>query len=45
MKDLYETPALDVVRFDCEDVITTSGDDIVEGGNGDSAVELPDDFS
>jgi hypothetical protein len=24
MKDIYETPAMDVVRFDCEDVITTS---------------------
>jgi hypothetical protein len=26
MKEVYETPAMEVVRFDCEDVITTSGE-------------------
>lgn len=25
----YETPAMEIIAFDCEDVITTSGDDIL----------------
>lgn len=25
MKELYRTPVLEVIEFDCEDVITTSG--------------------
>lgn len=27
MKELYETPEVEIVAFDCEDIVTTSGDE------------------
>jgi hypothetical protein len=30
MKDIYETPVMDVIRFACEDVITTSTQDGID---------------
>lgn len=38
MKKHYKTPEMDIVNFDCEDVITTSGLDHVEGVGED---EIP----
>lgn len=39
MKEIYETPKMEIVEFETEDVITTSGDssipEISEGGNED----------
>lgn len=39
MKEKYETPVCEVIEFETEDVITTSGNDgndgIGEGGNQD----------
>lgn len=32
MKEVYETPEMEAVYFDTEDIITTSGDNF---GNGD----------
>lgn len=32
MKEIYETPEMEIVEFDTEDVITTSGGQIDEGG-------------
>lgn len=29
-KDVYVTPEMDIVRFEVEDIITTSGDDVPE---------------
>ena len=26
MKDTYATPEIEIVKFECEDIITTSGD-------------------
>ena len=28
MKEKYTTPEMEIIRFECEDVITTSGTDI-----------------
>ena len=28
----YETPETDIITFETEDVITTSGDDLIDGG-------------
>ena len=33
MKDIYETPEMEIVEFETEDVITTSG--------GDGAIDTP----
>ena len=35
MKEFYETPEMEIVEFETEDVITTSGGPIEEGGGGD----------
>lgn len=33
MKELYETPDMEIVEFEIEDVITTSGETPGDGGN------------
>ena len=30
MKDIYETPEMEIVEFETEDVITTSGDGAID---------------
>lgn len=30
MKEVYETPEIEVVKFETEDIITTSGNDLPE---------------
>ena len=32
MKEVYETPEMDVVEFETEDIITASGNDLPEIG-------------
>ena len=32
MKDVYETPEMEVVEFETEDIITASGNDLPEVG-------------
>ena len=32
MKEVYETPEIEVVEFETEDIITTSGNDLPEIG-------------
>lgn len=40
MKELYQSPDMELVEFDTEDVITTSGvGDIGEGDSGDDGWE------
>jgi hypothetical protein len=36
MKEVYESPAMEIVRFDCEDVITTSGDPSINPGENET---------
>ena len=38
MKEIYETPVTEVIRFDTEDVITTSGLRDITGGGNDTPV-------
>lgn len=35
MKELYQSPDMELVKFDTEDVITTSPGDIGEGDSGE----------
>lgn len=35
MLEKYEIPKMEVIKFETEDVITTSGDDFFEGGGED----------
>lgn len=35
MKEIYETPEMEIVEFDTEDVITTSGDNPIDEGGGE----------
>lgn len=35
MKEKYESPVCEVIEFEAEDVITTSGTDLGDGGNED----------
>lgn len=35
MKEKYETAQMEVIEFETEDVITTSGEDIIEGVDQD----------
>ncbi len=37
MKEKYETPVCEVIEFETEDVITTSG---VQSGVGDGAIDI-----
>lgn len=41
MKDIYVTPETEVIRFNVEDIITTSkiGDDDIFGGDNDTPVK------
>lgn len=39
-KEKYETPVMDVVRFECEDVITASGDGDNTGGEAGISFNL-----
>lgn len=43
MKNHYEEPVLEVIGFDCEDIITTSGVGILPGPDmgGGNEVEVP----
>ena len=34
MKDIYETPVMEVIYFEAEDIITNSGDSGFEEGEG-----------
>ena len=36
MKEKYETPEMEIVEFDVEDVITTSDPNIDDSGNTDN---------
>ena len=48
-KETYETPTVELLKFDNNDVITTSGfdgeEDIFDRGNGRGAANGSDDFN
>ena len=49
IKETYETPTVELLKFDNNDVITTSGfdgeEDIFDRGNGRGATGNPDAFN